>query len=147
VTRLTSALAFGPVVTPADTARLRRFGVTAVLSLQESGADVRADAVERMRRACAPDIDFRHVGVRDYDPDDLIRKLPAVLAALAELHAGGRVTYVHCCEGVNRAPSAALAYLVLNEGVELDDALAPWRQWRDRTRRSSSGFVDRIRDQ
>jgi len=119
-------LLVGPAIAPADVARLRRAGVTGVLSLQEPGADILATAMARIRAACAapPAIAWRNVAIRDYDPDDLIARLPDALAALAELRAGGGVVYLHCCEGVNRAPSIALAHLVLERAMPLDDALA-----------------------
>lgn len=115
----------GPGIGPHDVARLRRAGVTGILSLQEPGVDIRDDALERIRAACAalPDVAWRNVAIRDYDPQDLIRRVPAAIAALRGLVAERRVVYLHCCEGVNRAPSIALAYLVLERGIALDDAL------------------------
>ena len=120
-------LHFGPSVHPVDVGRLRRAGVTAVLSLQQPGVDLPHAAVERMRRACEPLILFHNLGIHDYDPDAVIDALPAALTVLQELIVGGRVVYLHCSEGINRAPSVALAYLVRGEGIDVDAALAELR--------------------
>jgi len=117
-------LYFGPSVLPVDLPRLRRAGITAVLSLQEPGVDLSHAAVERMRAACAPDVVFTNIGIRDYDPDAVVAALPVVLASLHALIAGGRVVYVHCSEGIARSPSTVLAYLVRHEGLDVDRALA-----------------------
>ncbi|MGH7789555.1 MAG: dual specificity protein phosphatase family protein [Candidatus Binatia bacterium] len=117
-------LYFGPSVQPVELPRLRRTGITAVLSLQEPGPDLPAAAMDRMRAACAPGIRFVNVAIADYDPFALVERLPAALDALDELHRDGRVVYVHCSAGINRAPSLALAYLVRREGLAVDVALA-----------------------
>lgn len=122
--RIRPTLYVGPAAHPQDIQRLRRAGVTAVLSLQEPVRDLPEAAIERIREACGESVAYRNVSVRDYDPHDLIRRLPDVLEVLADLHRGGHVVYVHCCEGVNRSPSVALAYLVRSEGLSVDEALA-----------------------
>ncbi|HVN87294.1 MAG TPA: dual specificity protein phosphatase family protein [Candidatus Binatia bacterium] len=123
--QLRPQLAFGPSVHPIDLPRLRRVGITAVLSLQQPDIDLPRRAVERMRAACGEhQIAFHNVGVHDYDPDALIAALPAVLAVLDRLIRGGRTVYVHCTEGINRAPSLALAHLVRHELLDVDTALA-----------------------
>jgi hypothetical protein len=124
VARLRPYLSIGPVVAPADLPRLRAAGVNAILSLQRPGVDLARDAIERMRAACEPAFTFRNVPVTDYDPADLVARLPDVLAVLRALVDDGRIVYVHCTEGVNRAPSVGLAHLVLAESVPLEDALA-----------------------
>ena len=123
--RIAEALLVGPGIGPQDVPRLRRAGVGGIVSLQEPDVDIRSDAIARIRAACAaePSIAWRNVAIRDYDPHDLIRRVPSVLDALRELIAQDRIVYLHCCEGVNRAPSAALAYLVLERGMAVDDAL------------------------
>lgn len=122
--RIAPTLLVGPAALPADLPRLRLAGVTAILSLQEPVRDLPTEAMERMRLACGEQVAYRNVPVRDYDPADLVRRLPAVLASLRDLLAAGHTVYVHCCEGINRAPSVGLAYLVEVEGRSVDDALA-----------------------
>lgn len=109
----------GPAIFPADLARVRRAGITAVLSLQEPGIDLLPSALEQMRRACEPEIAFHSLGVRDYDPAAVIQALPQALATLQSLIAADRVVYLHCSEGINRSPSVALAYLVRHENLPL----------------------------
>lgn len=126
--RIRSNLFVGPAVHVQDLTALKRAGITAVLSLQEPVRDLPAAAIERMREACGTAIAYRNVPVRDYDPHDLIRRLPDVLEALVELMQAGHVVYLHCCEGLNRAPSSALGYLVRVEHLEVDEALAQVRR-------------------
>jgi predicted protein tyrosine phosphatase len=122
--RLRGHLHFGASVHPADLGRLRRAGITAVLSLQQPGVDLPHAAVERMRAACEPRVAFHNVGIHDYDPAAVIAALPRALSVLDGLIASGRTVYLHCSEGINRAPSVALAYLVRAEGLAVDAALA-----------------------
>jgi protein-tyrosine phosphatase len=126
--RLRAGLYIGPSVHPPDLPRLRRAAVSAVLSLQEPGVDLPRAAVERMRAACEPRIAFRNVPIHDYDPDAVVAALPSALSLLIGLISQGRVVYLHCSEGVNRAPSVALAYLVHHEGLAVEQALLELRQ-------------------
>jgi predicted protein tyrosine phosphatase len=118
----------GGSVHPADVARLRRSGITAVISLQQPGVDLPLQAIERMREACIPHIEFQNIGIRDYDPDAVIAALPRTLVVVDHLIRAGRVVYVHCSEGINRSPSVALAYLVRCERFDIDGALAEIRR-------------------
>jgi protein-tyrosine phosphatase len=124
VRQLRPQLYFGPSVHPVDLPRLHGAGITAVLSLQQPDVDLPHAALERMRAACEPRIVFRNVGIHDYDPDAVIAALPVALPSLHELIGGGHTVYVHCTEGINRAPSVALAYVVRYEGLDVDGALA-----------------------
>ncbi len=61
---------------------------------------------------------YRHVGiearrtpVRDFDADALRRHLPQCVQALDSLLKDGHTVYVHCTAGINRSPSAVIAYL------------------------------------
>lgn len=117
----------GPSVHPADLPRLRRAGITAVLSLQQAGVDLPLAAIDRMRAACEPQIIFRNVGIHDYDPEAVIIAAPEALATLDELRRADRIVYLHCTEGINRAPSIALAYLVTREALDVEAALAVLR--------------------
>lgn len=118
----------GPTVAAADLPRLRARGVGAILSLQRPGIDLTVDAVMRMRVACEPAIAFRNVAITDYDPQAVLARLPEALAALAGFVDEGRIVYLHCTEGINRAPSVALAHLVVHEGLTVDRALADVRR-------------------
>jgi len=121
-------LYIGASVQPADIPRLHVAGITAILSLQQLGIDVPHAAAERMRRACEPHIRFHNVAIHDYDPAAIITAMPETLATLDALIGDGRVVYLHCSEGINRAPSVALAYLVRHERMDVDAALADVRR-------------------
>ena len=122
--RLRPHLYFGSSVHPIDLPRLRGAGITAVLSLQQANVDLPQRALDRMRDACTPhQIAFCNVGIHDYDPQAVIAALPETLTMLANLISEGRVVYLHCTEGINRAPSVALAHLVRYERLPVDSAL------------------------
>jgi protein-tyrosine phosphatase len=124
VVRVRPGLFVGPSVHPSDLPRLHRAGITAILSLQEPERDLPAAAIERMRQSCQPRIELHNVAVPDYDPRALIDRLASALHVLHNLLARKRIVYVHCSEGVNRAPSVALAHLVRHEGLDVDAAVA-----------------------
>jgi protein-tyrosine phosphatase len=115
-----------------------------VLSLQQPGIDLPHAAVERMRAACEPQLVFCNVGIHDYDPHAVIESLPVVLPVLHTLIGAGRVVYLHCSEGINRAPSVALAYLVRHEGLDIDAALAQLRRC-DAGARPYTAVIDSLR--
>ena len=100
--------------------------------------------MERMRTACEPLILFHNVGIHDYDPDAVIDALPAVLAVLQGLIGDRRIVYLHCSEGINRAPSVALAHLVHAERVGVDAALAELRRC-DSGARPYAAVIDWLR--
>ena len=56
--------------------------------------------------------------LRDFDPADQQRGLPAAVRGLWDLLRQGHRVYVHCTYGLNRAPLVAAAYLMLIEGLE-----------------------------
>lgn len=112
---------------PADADRLKdEAGVSAVLNLQ-TAEDDDALAIQRERidqRYRALGIQHVRVPVRDFDTDDLARKLPECTAELDRLLAAGHTVYVHCTSGIGRSPSTVIAYLAWYEGRELDAAVA-----------------------
>ena len=126
--RVRPALFIGPSVHPPDLPRLRRAGITAILSLQEPEIDLPTAAIERMRSSCLPHIELHNVGVPDYNPHALIARIGQVLAVLHDLLSRPHTVYLHCSEGVNRAPSVALAHFVRHEGLRPEDALAELRR-------------------
>jgi protein-tyrosine phosphatase len=112
--------------TTGDIARLKReFGVTAVLNLQTDGdlAELDLDWDVMAAEYAQQGMDVRRVPVRDFDGDDLRRKLPQCVAALHELLELGRTVFVHCNMGINRSPSAVVAYLYWSQGWDLDKAI------------------------
>lgn len=61
---------------------------------------------------------FRHP-IRDFDPDDLRRRIRAAADRVGELEAVGHQIYIHCTAGVCRAPAVAIGHLTWNLGWSL----------------------------
>jgi protein-tyrosine phosphatase len=109
-----------------DVAWLRdAHGVGAVVCLQDE-ADL---ASKRLRLAdlraayAAAGIAFDHVPVPDGDPDFLADRLPLVVEAVHAHVEAGTTVYLHCNAGMNRAPTAAIAYVHVRGGLRLPQAL------------------------
>ncbi|HJQ83211.1 MAG TPA: dual specificity protein phosphatase family protein [Candidatus Binatia bacterium] len=119
------ALLVGEYPMPEDAAWLRdEHGVTAVVSLQDdadlASKGLRIAALERAYLAHG--LGFHRVPVPDGDDRNLIARLHEIVALLARLIADGGRVYLHCNAGLNRAPTAAIAYLHVHEGLPLDAA-------------------------
>jgi protein-tyrosine phosphatase len=118
-------LLVGEYPTPEDAAWLRdEHGVTAVVSLQDdadlASKGLRLAALERSYREHG--LVFHRIPVPDGDDRNLVTRLREIVAVLAGLiDAGGRV-YLHCNAGFNRAPTVAIAYLHVHEGLPLEVA-------------------------
>ncbi|MHC4399758.1 MAG: dual specificity protein phosphatase family protein [Planctomycetota bacterium] len=108
-----------------DVARLKSdFGITAVLSVQTDEdldtLNVPWDALERYCQSLG--IEVSRLPVRDFDREDLQRRLPACVAALSRLLEDGHTVYVHCTAGIGRSPSVVVAYLHWDERWDLEEA-------------------------
>jgi len=128
-----SGLLIGEYPTPEDAAWLRdEHGVTAVLSLQDdadlASKGLRLAALERAYGAHG--LAFHRVPIPDGDDRNLAARLQEIIPLLRGLiDAGGRV-YVHCNAGFNRAPTVAIAYLHVCEGLTLEEARADVKRLR-----------------
>jgi protein-tyrosine phosphatase len=103
----------------------RNFRVTAVLSLQ-SDDDLAYLGLDWQRMAAwygQSGIAVRRVPIWDFDRRDLRKQLPLCVAALDELLRAGHTVYVHCNMGINRSPSAVIAYLCWIQGRDLEQAV------------------------
>lgn len=110
---------------------LRSLGVTAILSLQtEEDMGKRGTAWEQ-KAALAARLKFRSVPVRDFDGEDLRRKLPDCVMALDGMLKAGHIVYLHCTAGQGRSPTVAAAYLHWCLAWPLERALAHVRKCRD----------------
>lgn len=125
--RVLPTLLVGEYPRPCDAGWLRaQVGVDAVVSLQDD-ADLAskrlrlADLEQAYRRA---GIAFARFPVADGDVDGLAARLPAVVDDLHARIADGHRVYLHCNAGMNRAPTAAVAYLHVYQGISLAEALA-----------------------
>lgn len=108
-----------------DVEVLASAGIDAVLSLQTDEDlqwhDVDDEQIEKaLRRNGIP---RRRTPIRDFDEDDLVRKLPDAVAVLRQFVAAGHDTYVHCTAGVGRSPAVVLGYLI-DQGWAVDEGLA-----------------------
>jgi len=108
-----------------DIDRLKdEYGITAVLSVQTD------DDLERLGLDW-PVLEayYREVGIevcrvpaRDFDENDLRRKLPQAVAALDRFLKAGHTVFVHCTAGMGRAPTTVIAYLVWCENWDIETA-------------------------
>jgi len=100
-------------------------GVTAVVCLQDD-ADL---ASKRLRLAdlraayAETGVAFDHVPVPDGDPEFLATVLPIIVEIVRDRVERGATVYLHCNAGMNRAPTAAIAYLHVVGGFPLPDAV------------------------
>lgn len=112
--------------TPSDVDHLKKVGVKTVFCLQQDpdleyfGVDIHA-IQERAKEIGG--IEHIRAQIRDFDPFDLRKRLPAVVATLykaIQRHKG--TTYIHCTAGLGRAPAVALAYMYWILGYKLLEA-------------------------
>ncbi len=118
-------LLVGEYPTPNDAAWLRRVhGVTAVVNLQDDAdlASKGLDATALQRAYEAHAIGFHRVPVPDGDAHVLAAQLGRIVGLLGELLDGAERVYLHCNAGLNRAPTAAIAYLHVHDGLSLSEA-------------------------
>ena len=120
-----AGLLVGEYPAPADAPWLRDVhGVSAVVSLQDD-ADLASKGLvlrqleEAYRRH---GLGFHRIPVPDGDDRHLIAHVHEIAALIARLVGDGERVYLHCNAGFNRAPTAAIAYLHLHEGLSLADA-------------------------
>lgn len=109
-----------------DVTTLADRGVAAVVSLQ-TDADLGARGLIWeifWRLWVSRGVVATRVPIVDFDKRDLLRHLDVAVDAI-DLHVrqGARV-YVHCTAGLNRSPSAIIAWLMLHRGMALDAATA-----------------------
>jgi protein-tyrosine phosphatase len=133
VSAILPELLVGEYPNPQDATWLRdELGVTAVVCLQDE-ADLWSKDVElpALRRAYAETgIGFHHVPVPDCDTVTLDRRLEEIVSLLDALLREGARVYLHCNGGLNRAPTAAIAYLHVHRGLSLHEARDHVKQYR-----------------
>ena len=114
-----------PVTTEDLDALRREHGISAVVNLQ-SEEDIRQigyDWKGLKRHYRQAKMELRHVPIQDFDPEDLRKHLPACVQALNELLRDDHIVYVHCTQGVGRAPTVVVTYLHWIQQWDLDEAL------------------------
>jgi len=80
------------------------------------------------------------VEIVDFDDRSLVAHLDRAADAVQEMVGAGHPTYLHCTAGVNRSPTAAIAWLVRHKGMALDEA------WQQVTSRRTSAPNRRVLD-
>jgi protein-tyrosine phosphatase len=99
--------------------------VTAVLNLQTDEDLERLECdwpcLEQTYRRLA--IELHRRPVRDFDSDDLGRRLPDCVETLRNLLDLGHVVYVHCTAGLGRSANVVIAYLHWVQGLPLEEAI------------------------
>ncbi len=97
--------------------------VSALLSLQhdECLEKQMIDYSAHVQNGRALGLTMARVPLRDFDPDDQRHGLPAAVHSLHHLLSQGHRVYVHCTAGINRAPLVVAAYLMLIEGLDLEE--------------------------
>ena len=118
-------LVIGEYPLPEDAPWLREtHAVTAVVSLQDdadlASKGLRLVTLEDAYRSAS--VAFHRIPVADGDDERLAERLGDIVALVGRLiDEGGRV-YLNCNAGFNRAPTAAIAYLCVREGLAIDVA-------------------------
>jgi atypical dual specificity phosphatase len=101
-------------------------GVSAVVCLQDDAdlASKRLRLTDLRRAYLEAGVAFEHVPIPDGDPEFLADRLPAVVELVHGHVAAGATVYLHCNAGMNRAPTAAIAYMHVRGGLALAEAIA-----------------------
>jgi len=127
LTVIRPAVLVGSYPVPEDAAWLRgEHAVDAVVSLQDD-ADLASKGLvlDALARAyAAVGIAFHRIPVPDGDEAALAARLDEAVGLLSALVEAGRRVYLHCNAGFNRAPTVAVAYLHVHEGLPLATAVA-----------------------
>ncbi len=95
--------------------------MTAILSLLTAD-DEEELGIRGIVEATRIDLEYRNVGVNDFDDLDLTRKLSTCVDVLDDLLRRGHKVYVHCTAGVTRSPTVVTAYLHWRLGWNLEEA-------------------------
>jgi protein-tyrosine phosphatase len=110
----------------ADVAWLRdTHGIGAVVCLQDDAdlASKRLRLTELRAAYLKAGIAFDHVPVPDGDPEFLADRLPMIVEVVRSHVETGATVYLHCNAGMNRAPTAAIAYVHRHGGLGLAAAV------------------------
>ncbi|SRR5579884_641077 len=119
-------LALGCCPTDADVSLLIQEGISAILSLQEHlvegpPASLCLHGVSRLAWANVP---IQDGGEGGWDGVPTVDALAAAVAQIRRWHEEGRRVYLHCRQGIGRAPTVAIAYLILARGMHIAQAVA-----------------------
>lgn len=118
-------LAMGPCPSEEDLGRLTEEGIDAVLSLQEHHLEGISPLMFRKHaRFCWANIAIRDGGDGGWDGAPTAELIASGVAQIRAWHQAGRRVYLHCRQGIGRAPTVAIAYLVMARGLHIAHAIA-----------------------
>jgi protein-tyrosine phosphatase len=100
-------------------------GIGAVVCLQDDAdlASKRLRLTELRAAYLKAGIAFDHVPVPDGDAEFLADRLPLIVEVIHSHVEVGSTVYLHCNAGMNRAPTAAIAYVYRHGGLPLAAAI------------------------
>ncbi|MCG6873113.1 MAG: dual specificity protein phosphatase family protein [Gammaproteobacteria bacterium] len=109
---------------PADINWLRGRGIRAVLCLQTDSDFHRLgiDWPELETAYAGNGLVVERAPITDFDATELRARLPAAASRLDALVKHHDRVYVHCTQGIERAPTVCVAYLAWHRGQPLRDA-------------------------
>lgn len=119
-------LGLGCCPTEGDVNMLVREGITAVLSIQEhpiEGAPA-AWCLQGVSRLVWANVPIQDGGEGGWDGVPTVEGLAAAVAQIRAWHQERRRVYLHCRQGIGRAPTVAMAYLILARGFHIAPAVA-----------------------
>ena len=113
-------------MTPEDLRRIRdEAAATAVPSLQHDDCHDywKIDYPLMLKAGAELGLAMRRCPIQDFDVEDMRRRLPQSVPELASLRSTGHRVYVHCTAGLGRAPLTVLAYLIMVERRDPEEAI------------------------
>ena len=115
----------GSCLRPEDVAILKRNGISVVVSLQ-SDRDISEYGirVQKLLKALSEqNIELSRIPIEDFNKEDIALHLSECVDAIeSALNPPDARVYLHCTAGINRAPTAAAAYLVKAHGFSAQAA-------------------------
>ena len=102
----------------------QEFGISAVLSLQDDeDLSLHRLSLSALQSAYQHhNVAFCRTPVTDFNCQHLAHVLPEALKELRSFVQGGKIVFLHCNAGCNRAPTLAIAYLHIHHQLGLDKA-------------------------
>lgn len=108
-----------------DIAWLRQeLHISAVFSLQDAeDLAIKGLSLPALVTECrSHQIKFHRTPITDFNCESLDKALPSTLETLHALTRDGHKVFLHCNAGCNRAPTVAIAYLHVYQGMTLHEA-------------------------
>jgi predicted protein tyrosine phosphatase len=118
-------LALGPCLTEGHLHLLMNEGINAVLSLQEH----HLEGISPLMLRKDPHFSWTNIAIKDggeggWDGVPTVEMISAAVEQIRAWHREGRRVYIHCRLGIGRAPTVAMAYLIMGRGMHIAHAIA-----------------------